>query len=146
LKLIEPKKLNQPYNRFKPIKPNRTTRELQKKTSKKRFEIGLHLPPAGSTGSGVWDRTRTKPNRCPALVDMVGKIAARLKGPTHAPKKGCDRQGQHLVQGTHDGEAVRRLVRVHDHVHDMLRCLLPSLILMQTNIYTTRKLLFTNRF
>jgi hypothetical protein len=30
---------------------------------------------------------------------------ARLKGTAHAPKRGRGRQGQQLVQGTHDGEA-----------------------------------------
>ncbi|KAK2427830.1 hypothetical protein QL285_026386 [Trifolium repens] len=31
--------------------------------------------------------------------------SARLKGPAPTPKRGRGRQGQHLVQGTHDGEA-----------------------------------------
>jgi hypothetical protein len=31
--------------------------------------------------------------------------SARLKGTAPAPKRGRGRQGQQLVQGTHDGEA-----------------------------------------
>ncbi|WJX56686.1 hypothetical protein P8452_42322 [Trifolium repens] len=43
----------------------------------------------------------------------ISKVHAstRLKGLAPAPKRERDRQGQHLVQGTHDGEAEQDLAQ-----------------------------------
>jgi hypothetical protein len=53
-------------NRLNRSEPDRTDQTVnRKKPTYIWFEMGLYMPPVGSTGSGVWARNRTEPMPTP---------------------------------------------------------------------------------